>query len=73
MTATSAYDASVYGIITVIVGKLPTVVWDFEDVTDEEGGVTETAEDYYIGSESEDIVLEMTQTENQKSLVKAAF
>lgn len=43
VTATSAYDASVSGTITVIVGKLPTVVWDFEDVTDEEGSVTETA------------------------------
>ena len=57
VTATSAYDAAVYGTITVIVGKLPTVVWDFEDVTDEEGGVTETAEDYYIGSSDDPGIL----------------
>lgn len=57
VTATSAYDAAVYGTITVIVGKLPTVVWDFEDVIDEEGGVTETAEDYYIGSSDDPGIL----------------
>ena len=51
VTAKSAFDESVFGSITVIVGKLPTVVWDFEDVTDEEGN-TISAEDYYIGSES---------------------
>ena len=49
VTAKSAYDDSVSGSITVIVGKLPTLVWDFEDVTDEEGK-TISAEDYYIGS-----------------------
>lgn len=50
VTATSAYDESVKGSIKVIVGKLPTVVWDFEDKKNEQGEVTETAEDYYIGN-----------------------
>ena len=50
ITATSAYDGSVKGSIKVIVGKLPTVVWDFEDKKNEQGEVTETAEDYYIGN-----------------------
>ncbi len=46
-TATSAYDDSVFGTIKVIVGKLPTIVWDFEDKTLEDGTVIE-AEEYYV-------------------------
>ena len=46
---TASYG-NVSGNITVIIGKLPTVVWDFEDIKDENGNVTSTAEDYYIGS-----------------------
>lgn len=46
-TAVSAYDAAVSGKITVIVGKLPTVIWDFEDVTTAEGTVI-PAENYYV-------------------------
>lgn len=46
VTATSAYDDSVSGQITVIVGKLPTIVWDFEDKTLDDGTVV-SAEDYY--------------------------
>ena len=49
-TATSAFDENVFGKIKVIVGKMPTVVWDFEDVENEEGS-TILAEDYYIGTE----------------------
>ena len=41
VTATSVFDSGVSGQIKVIVGKLPTIVWDFED---KEG---ETAEEYY--------------------------
>lgn len=50
-TATSAFDENVFGKIKVIVGKLPTIVWDFEDVENEDGKIT-LAEDYYIGNES---------------------
>ena len=46
ITATSAYDESVSGSIHVIVGMLPTIVWDFEDKVNEDGTVT-SAEDYY--------------------------
>lgn len=46
-----ALDESLNCSIKAIIGKLPTIVWDFEDynVTDEEGNITETipAEDYY--------------------------
>ena len=49
VTATSKWDESVSGTIHVIVGMLPTVVWDFEDVTSEDGTVTTAAEDYYTG------------------------
>ncbi len=47
VTATSAFDESVSGEITVIVGKLPTIVWDFEDKVDEAGNPISAA-DYYI-------------------------
>lgn len=57
VTATSAYDDDVFGTITVIVGKLPTVVWDFEDRKDENGDVIEFAEDYYIGTEEDPGIL----------------
>lgn len=45
--ATSAYDDKVSGEIKMIVGMLPTVVWDFEDVTLEDGS-TVSAKDYYV-------------------------
>lgn len=48
-TAKSAHDESVSGSITVIVGKLPTIVWDFEDVTLEDG-TTVSGKDYYVGT-----------------------
>lgn len=47
VTATSAYNTEVKGTIKVIVGMLPTVVWDFEDVVNEDGTVTDAAE-YYV-------------------------
>ena len=47
VTATSAFDAEVSGTIKVIVGMLPTIVWTFEDVANEDGTVTD-AENYYI-------------------------
>ena len=50
VTATSAFDAEVKGTIKVIVGMLPTIVWDFEDVINEDGTVTDAA-DYYVKSE----------------------
>ncbi len=58
-TATSAYDDTVSGSITVIVGKLPTVVWDFEDKVDDDGKPI-LAEDYYIGNEESSGVLTHT-------------
>ena len=47
VTATSAFNAEVKGTIKVIVGMLPTVVWDFEDVVNEDGTITD-ASNYYI-------------------------
>lgn len=41
VTATSAFDETVTATVHVIVGMLPTIVWDFED---KEG---QSAEDYY--------------------------
>lgn len=49
--AASAWDHSVSGTIKVIVGMLPTTVWDFEDVTDEETGEVTSAEAYYVGQD----------------------
>ncbi|MDD6022785.1 MAG: phosphodiester glycosidase family protein [Oscillospiraceae bacterium] len=49
ITATSAFDETVSGTIHVIVGMLPTVVWDFEDHVDEETGDVTPASDYYTG------------------------
>lgn len=46
-TATSIHNRDVSGSITVIVGKLPTVVWDFEDVTLEDGTKV-SGKDYYV-------------------------
>ncbi|MCD7774202.1 MAG: phosphodiester glycosidase family protein [Clostridiales bacterium] len=34
ITATSAYDSSISGSITAIIGKLPSVIWDFENPDD---------------------------------------
>lgn len=54
ITATLKWDSNVTSKVHVIVGLLPTVVWDFEDVdiTDEDGNVTQTvpAADYYTGA-----------------------
>lgn len=52
ITATSAFDETKTATITVAVGTLPTLVWDFEDKTDESGKVIQTAEEYYLGVES---------------------
>lgn len=46
VTATSAYDENINATINVIVGMLPTIVWDFEDHVNEDGSVT-SAEEYY--------------------------
>lgn len=51
VTATSVHDKSVSGKISVIVGKLPTLVWDFEDQIREDGSVI-PAEDYYVNGYS---------------------
>lgn len=51
VTATSRWDEDVSGTIHVIVGMLPTIVWDFEDYTDPETGNIIDAQEYYIGSE----------------------
>lgn len=45
-TATCVYDENVQGTVNLIIGKLPSVVLDFEDKTDEEGN-TIKAEDYF--------------------------
>lgn len=50
VTATSAYDDSVKGNINLIVGMLPTVVWDFEDHENEDDSKTDAAT-YYIGTQ----------------------
>ena len=47
--AASKWDESVKGSIHVIVGMLPTIVWDFEDHVDAETGAVTSAEDYYVG------------------------
>lgn len=50
ITAFSSYDNDISGELTVIVGKLPTVVWDFEDIKDSDGTLLQTAEEYYTGN-----------------------
>ena len=47
--AASKWDESVKGSIHVIVGMLPTIVWDFEDHVDAETDAVTSAEDYYVG------------------------
>lgn len=47
VTAKLAHDESIAASAEVSVGVLPYVLWDFEDITDENGNVTQTAEDYY--------------------------
>lgn len=49
ITATSKYDETVSASIHVIVGMLPTIVWDFEDYVDPETGEVTPAQDYYCG------------------------
>lgn len=48
ITATSAFDEAVTGMIKTVIGMLPTVVWDFEDHVNEDGTTT-PAQDYYCG------------------------
>lgn len=60
ITAIYAHDESLHCSITAIIGKLPTLVWDFEDVeeVDEEGNVTTIpASEYYIGSDEKEGIL----------------
>lgn len=45
-TATCVYNENVSGTVHLIIGKMPSVVLDFEDKTDSEGN-TIKAEDYY--------------------------
>ena len=45
-TATCAYDASVSGKVNLVIGRLPSVLWDFEDKVDADGN-TIKAEDYF--------------------------
>ena len=47
VTASLANNAGVTVSAEVSVGQLPYVLWDFEDITDEEGNVIQTAEEYY--------------------------
>lgn len=47
ITATSVYDSSILGSVYAIIGRLPSVMLDFEDMIDEESGTTTKAEDYY--------------------------
>ncbi len=46
ITATLEFDTKLSASIRVIVGMLPTIVWDFEDVQNEDGTIT-PAEEYY--------------------------
>ena len=48
ITATSAFDETKTATITVAVGTLPTLVWDFEDRVNEDSTTT-SAQDYYCG------------------------
>lgn len=41
ITATSAYDSNVKGSIAAAIGKLPSVIWDFEDTDDYKFGTVE--------------------------------
>ena len=45
-TATCAYDESVSGKVNLVIGRLPSVLWDFEDKVDANGN-TIKAEDYF--------------------------
>ena len=54
VTVTSAFDSSITASINLIVGKLPTLVFDFEDYTDPETGAVTPAKEYYtIGSKGD--------------------
>lgn len=53
VTATSKYDESITASIHVIVGMLPTIVWDFEDHVVPETGEVIPAQDYYCGKETQ--------------------
>ncbi|MDU5920545.1 MAG: phosphodiester glycosidase family protein [Clostridiales bacterium] len=46
-TATCAYDESVSGKVNLIIGRLPSVEWDFEDKVDKTTGETIPAKTYY--------------------------
>ena len=46
-TATCVYDKNISGTVHLVIGRLPSVVLDFEDKKDAEGNVTQKAEDYY--------------------------
>ncbi|WP_055089479.1 phosphodiester glycosidase family protein, partial [Intestinibacter bartlettii] len=46
-TATCVYDKNISGAVHLVIGRLPSVVLDFEDKKDAEGNVTQKAEDYY--------------------------
>ena len=60
VTAKLAHDESVKVSAEVSVGQLPYVLWDFEDVTDEEGNVIETAEEHYSFGEGGDFSITTT-------------
>ena len=47
VTVKSAVNPGITASVEVSVGQIPTVVWDFEDVYDEETGTTILAEEYY--------------------------
>lgn len=47
VTVKSVKDPSISATVSVSVGQIPTVVWDFEDVYDEATGTTIPAEEYY--------------------------
>ena len=55
ITVTSAFDSSITASINLIVGKLPTLVMDFEDYTDPDTGEVIPAKEYYtIGKNASD-------------------
>ncbi len=47
VTATSAFDETVNSTMKLIIGMLPTIVWDFEDYVDPETGEEIPAKEYY--------------------------
>ena len=69
VTAKLVHNTSVTVSAEVSVGQLPHVLWDFEDITDENGDVIQTAEDYYINSGEFKVSTSNTSTKATANIV----